>query len=89
MNPSRSQGIEINDTQEYVEKSRPEMKGPSNLDDILSGLKSKQRKQVNETEGGGGSTISIHDLKEMENVEMPTKVNRRKKSDKNIVSLEL
>ena len=85
---SNDYGVNINDTNEYVERSRPEMKGPSNIDDILSGIKSKQT-EVQEPEKEG-STISIKDLQEMRDINLPSKKsNRRKKSDKNTISLEM
>ena len=85
---SNDYGVNINDTNEYVERSRPEMKGPSNIDDILSGIKSKQT-EVQEPEKEG-STISIKELQEMRDINLPSKKNnRRKKSDKNTISLEM
>jgi hypothetical protein len=75
--------------------TRNEMKGPSNIDDILSGLKSKstvvekEEPKVEEI----GSTISISELKEMQNddnsVSKPKKSKRRQKSDKNTISLDI
>ena len=80
--------------------SRPEMKGPSDISDILSGLKTKtieiqppnppsysQKTSVNINES---STISISELKEMQmDGSMPKKTKGRKKSDKNTVSLDI
>ena len=73
--------------------ARPEMKGPSDISDILSGLKTKKV-----TVGPGGSslpvndssTVSIQDLKEMANSKIPSRSsNRRKKSDKTSISLDI
>ena len=75
---------------------RPEMKGPSDITDILSGLKTKtiniqetqpqqQSQPVNDS-----STISISDLKELQSEgNMPKRSGRRKKSASNTVSLDI
>jgi hypothetical protein len=75
---------------------RPEMKGPSDISDILSGLKTKtiniqesqpqqQSQPVNDS-----STISISDLKELQSGgTMPKRSGRRKKSASNTVSLDI
>ena len=54
---------------------RPEMKGPSDIDNILSRLKSK--KVSMKTDKSMSSTISVEDLKEMSNVKMPKKVQKK------------
>jgi len=75
---------------------RAEMKGPSDITDILSGLKTKtiniqeiqpqqQSQPVNDS-----STISISDLKELQSEgNMPKRSGRRKKSASNTVSLDI
>jgi hypothetical protein len=73
---------------------RPEMKGPSDISDILSGLKTKtiniqepakQSQPVNDS-----STISISDLKDLQSdANMPKRSGRRKKSASNTVSLDI
>ena len=73
---------------------RPEMKGPSDISDILSGLKTKtiniqesakQSQPVNDS-----STISISDLKDLQSDgNMPKRSGRRKKSASNTVSLDI
>ena len=75
---------------------RPEMKGPSDISDILSGLKTKtiniqetqpqqQSQPINDS-----STISISDLKELQSEgNMPKRSGRRKKSASNTVSLDI
>ena len=68
--------------------ARPEMKGPSNINDLLAGLKTKQI-DVNETSEKDNSTISIKELKELSGNKIPTKGKRRQKSERNEVSLEL
>jgi len=71
---------------------RPEMKGPSNISDLLTGLKTKTI-DVNagvSNANKDGSTISIQDLKDMSAAKAPPRSSkRRQKSDKNVVSLEL
>ena len=89
------EGISIEEKFAPVEKQpikqtkRPEMKGPDNISNILSGLKTKSVNVPveNKTEG---STISIQDLKELTNQKMP-KSNRKQKasSAKNTISLDL
>lgn len=74
--------------------SRPEMKGPSDITDILSGLKTKTI-NIQETQSqplNDSSTISISDLKDLQSQgNMPNKksVVRRKKSASNTVSLDI
>ena len=78
---------------------RPEMKGPSDISDILSGLKTKtiniqesQSTSSFQTENmdGNSSTISISDLKELQaGGNMPKRSKRRPKSDKNTLSLDI
>jgi len=81
--------------------SRPEMKGPSDISDILSGLKTKtiniqeplQANQNNQPPvNGNNSTISIEDLKELQgqsDINMPKRSKRRQKSASNTVSLDI
>jgi hypothetical protein len=74
--------------------SRPEMKGPSDITDILSGLKTKtiniQESPSVEQNEGNSSTISISDLKDMQSDgNMPKRSKRRSNSNKNTVSLDI
>jgi hypothetical protein len=71
--------------------SRPEMKGPSDITDILSGLKTKTINiQQPTTPTNDNSTISINDLKDLQSdVNMPKRSGRRKKSASNTVSLDI
>lgn len=68
-------------------EKRPDMKGPSDLGDILSGLKSKTI-NLNEPDDVG-STVSLSELKEMKDGLTPRKVKKRNKSDKNIMNINL
>jgi hypothetical protein len=77
-----------------ISAPRPEMNGPSDISDILSGLKTKKL-DVNNDESTPqigdlkeSSTISIQDLKELTNAKMP-RSNRKQKSDKNTISLDI
>lgn len=82
---SRNDGINIRE-------KRPEMKGPSDINDLLSGLKTKTKViNIQETnENNDSSTISINDLKELQvDGNMPKRSKRRQKSDKNTVSLDI
>ena len=76
---------------------RPEMKGPSDISDILSGLKTKtiniqeppQQSPINLNQNDS-STISISDLKDLQSEgNMPKRSGRRKKSSSNTVSLDI
>ena len=77
---------------------RPEMKGPSDISDILSGLKTKtiniqEPSHLNQQTGintNDNSTISISDLKDLQSDgNMPKKSKRRQKSSSNTVSLDI
>jgi hypothetical protein len=77
---------------------RPEMKGPSDISDILSGLKTKtiniqqqplQNSSISLNQNDS-STISISDLKDLQSEgNMPKRSGRRKKSASNTVSLDI
>jgi hypothetical protein len=71
--------------------SRAEMKGPSDISDILAGLKTKTINIQEASNDNNNSTISISELKELqaEEITMPKKSKRRQKSDKNTVSLDI
>lgn len=88
-------GINMREKFERTDKTsrqaRPDMKGPSDISDILSGLKTKtiniQDKQQSKNDS---STISINDLKELQgDGNMPKRSGRRKKSESNTVSLDI
>ena len=74
---------------------RPEMKGPTDISDILSGLKTKtiniqeQQPQFSQNNTNDNSTISISDLKELQGDGNMPKRSRRKKSNSNTVSLDI
>ena len=90
-----------NEVERSSRSSRPEMKGPSDISDILSGLKTKTiniqettppapSMQQTQTSQNDSSTISISDLKELQSGgNMPKKSKRRQKSDKNTLSLDI
>ena len=74
---------------------RPDMKGPSDISDILSGLKTKtinisDQSRNNETQDNNSSTISINELRDLQNDgNVPKKTRRKPKSDRNTVSLDI
>jgi hypothetical protein len=73
---------------------RPDMKGPSDISDILSGLKTKTidipAKNVSVEDINNNSTISIDDLKSIQgDINIPKHSRRKRKSDKNTVSLDI
>jgi hypothetical protein len=79
--------------QQQPQSSRPDMKGPSDISDILSGLKTKTiniQDPVSSTPNpNDSSTISINDLKELQSEGNMPKRSRRKKSNSNTVSLDI
>ena len=103
----REQGIDINKPdnvmfqQTKTSAVRAEMKGPQNsdIDNILSGLKTRNASQspehmpesvINTNYNTEDSMISISSLKDMQNTTIPKRTNRRKqKSDKNTISLDI
>ena len=82
---------------------RPDMKGPSDISDILSGLKTKtieitpqsqkntsQKKDIIIEDINNSSTISIEELKSLQGEgNVPKRSRRKPKSDKNTVSLDI
>jgi len=74
---------------------RPDMKGPNDISDILSGLKTKtiniqEQTSRQEQHANDNSTISINDLKDLQDgANMPKRSGRRKKSATNTVSLDI
>jgi hypothetical protein len=92
---SLRENYERPDFQDRTSK-RPEMKGPTDISDILSGLKTKTiniqepvtMQPSNNT--NDNSTISISDLKDLQSEgNMPKRSGRRKKSASNTVSLDI
>ena len=91
---------DINMPEKTKRQTRPEMKGPSDITDILSGLKTKtiniqdsptqstntaSNQQMNDS-----STISISDLKDLQSDgNMPKRSRRRQKSASNTISLDI
>ena len=80
----------INFRENFDESSkRMEMRGPSDISDILSGLKTKTI-NIQEQKNNDNSTISISDLKELQSdTNIPKRSKRRPKSDKNSISLDI
>ena len=75
---------------------RPEMKGPNDITDILSGIKTKtiniqqSISQPLDGKNNDNSTISINDLKDLQSeANMPNRSGRRKKSASNTISLDI
>ncbi len=78
---------DVNASRDINERTkRPEMKGPSDISNVLSRLKVKQTEVDIQDENG--STISISELKEMQNMNIPVR-SKRRKSDRNTVSLDI
>ena len=95
MNLARGDGINIQEqfasvgpeapeqSKPFNKPLRPEMKGPGDINDLLSGLKKKT------IQSDSSSTISVQDMKEMMDAKGPLKTKRRQKSDKNTISLDM
>ncbi len=82
--------IDPRDNFASVKKSnrRAEMKGPSDLDDILSGLKTKKINLKSQKNKDSASVVSITELNEMkDSLEKPKKSRRKPKSERNTISL--
>jgi hypothetical protein len=88
--PIFDDGINFRENYDSTDK-RVEMRGPSDISDILSGLKTKTISiQENDRKENDNSTISIADLKDLQNDgNMPKKSRRRQRSDKNSISLDI
>ena len=81
--PNFNDAVNVKDN--YGRTSRPEMKGPSDLGDILSGLKTKK---INISQKDTTSVVSVNELNEMKDgLERPKKSRRKPKSERNTVSL--
>ena len=84
-------GVDINNNYESVGQ-RPEMKGPSDISSLLSNIKTKTVTMPSDkgtTLMKDGSTVSLQDLKDMQNAKIPSRSNRRKKSEKTSISLDI
>ena len=66
---------------------RPEMKGPTDLKDILSGLKTKTINLNDSNNKKEGSVVSLDELDEMKSSLNVKKSKRKKKSERNVVDL--
>ena len=94
-------GINLRENKERVNVHesgpRPEMRGPSDISNILSGLKTKNiniqppENSAFENSKTDSSTISISDLKSLqsETINLPKKSKRKPKSLSNTVSLDI
>jgi hypothetical protein len=91
-----------NMSQTIQQSLRPEMKGPSDISSLLSGLKTKTVsvdsnnaaintviKDKEKDRNSGGSTISASDLNEMKNDNFPSKSKRKQKSERTSISLDI
>ena len=100
----REQGVDMNSQQNINEPpksmrppvQRQEMKGPSDIDNILSGLKTrtvniheKPQPTTQPVMNDEDSVISISSLNGMQNTNMPKRARKKNTSNKNIVSLDI
>ena len=101
LNAARNTNANANASAPISVSKRPDMRGPTDISNILSGLKTKtiqvpqalqqpsQQPSQTQSTDDKTSTISISDLKELQNDNLPLKSKRRQRSDKNTVSLAL
>ena len=98
VNVSRQYGDPNSEYKENVsfkqETTRPEMKGPSNISSILSGLKKKAEQTTREVSTDDKVNIlkvanEIGEVKQSRKHSPYTSLKRKQKSDKNIVSLDM
>ncbi len=93
INIMESFGNISNEPEKTVRRPRPEMKGPSDISDLLSGLKTKTINVSSEKNDDAGSTVSITELKEQEGAlnssSAPKKSKRRPISERNTISLDI
>lgn len=83
-------GINIRESVNRTNASRPDMRGPTDISDILSGLKTKSINiQEPAQKTNNDSTISISELKDMQDGNLPKKSRRRQKSLTNSISLDI
>ena len=78
--------------QQQQQQQRPEMRGPqtSDIDNILSGLKTRSINIQEPTNTEDDSMVSISSLKDIQNNNMPKRSNRKKNgSAKNTISLDI
>ena len=70
--------------------TRREMKGPSNINDLLSGIKTK-RVNIQQDKSDSNSTISVSDLNELNETDMsrPKKSKRKPRSERNTINLNI
>ena len=70
--------------------TRREMKGPSNINDLLSGIKTK-RVNIQQDKSDSNSTISVSDLNELNETDLsrPKKSKRKPRSERNTINLNI
>jgi len=83
-------GINMRENYDVSDK-RLEMRGPTDISDILSGLKTKTINiQETQEQRNNDSTISISDLKDLQSDgNIPKRSKRKPRSDKNSISLDI
>jgi hypothetical protein len=90
---ARGDGIDISDSYGNAggadrSSKRPEMKGPRDISDIISNMKTKSITIQSPNGDENDSTISVKDLDDMNKSKIP-KSKRRPRSEKNTVSLDI
>ena len=85
----RETGVSVDSRASVNNQPRQEMAGPSNtnINDILAGLKTKNV-DIRSDPKDNDSVVSISSIKDMNDMILPKKSSRRK-SDKNVISLDI
>jgi len=90
----------VDENDKSLKGSRPDMKGPSDISNILSKLKTKTVSNevadndikpinINSIKNDTTSTISLKELRELQNENIPKSTKRRKGSERNTISVDL
>ena len=69
-------------------RKRPEMKGPDNIESLLSGLKTKKVNIQVSKDNDNKSTISLEELKDLKK-NVPQRSKRKPRSERNTISLNI
>jgi hypothetical protein len=80
---------DVNYARNEKQPKRAEMKGPSDIDDLLSGIKTKSINITEVSKKDDSSTISVAELKEMQKDNIQKKSRRRPKSERSTISLDI
>lgn len=86
-----NQFVNVADEPKQSVPERAEMKGPQSvdLDNLLSGLKTRNIEPSSNRNDDNDSMISVNSLRDNQNNVLPKRTRRKQRSDKNVVSLDI